>query len=568
MANIVVFVDGTHNEAIHERIGQHTNVRKLHAEVRKHGRAEHMKYIRGVGIARRQAHRALPRPASPPNLAAALGNALRVARLAAYAGRLAGEKFEHVVGGALGSGAVDRIREAYAYISRHYRPGDRIYLFGFSRGAFIARLVAGFIDQVGLVLRDYATGPDRRRLVERACWLYLVDPQADRGDMRNFLRHVTGASDVPEGKNLPIHVVGVWDTVAAIHSAERVSWNAKRVKVDLRKKYSEAQSLPRAIAHARHALAIHELRSKFEPLLWSAFGQWQTLEQAWFAGAHSDVGGSYPETGLSDVALDWMMDEIARLDPSDGLVPLPAARSLKLQSPHHEIGVLFPFARVRQFLESGRIAARLAGRHHFHPSAASYLLDGAARKYDAYPYANKPAENYPGSVAQTLRAIDGLYLRRYLELCYESDDIPSIMATAATSDPIDLVSMTTEYFAGRRVTSRQMEQQCAGALAVRSLLDQKAIVSVHDRFVDDHRAVIGAYEKALDRSVLVRWQERVRSLKAVLHDCQAVLPPKWSGRAQWESKAAAFRSNLLDSSDAEMTRRLIKPMSLSVRFPK
>ncbi len=103
---------------------------------------------------------------------------------------------------------------------------------------------------------------------------------------------------------MPIHFIGVWDTVAAQGFPSRAKIFSAAFT-----EYHQTE-LPTNITHARHALALHELRREFEPLLWTIRShEGQSLVQKWFAGAHSDVGGSYEQTNWSDVALGWVANE-------------------------------------------------------------------------------------------------------------------------------------------------------------------------------------------------------------------------------------------------------------------
>ena len=181
---------------------------------------------------------------------------------------------------ATGRGLQKNVEDAYRFLMRTYEPGDRVFLFGFSRGAFTARSLGGMLFQCGLLR------PDLDNLVEQASEIYnRKDDGLDAGFKATFSR------------SCPVHLVGVWDTV------ESLVMNAD-------KKFHNARLNPE-ITHAYHAVALDEIRKDFPPCLWDEKNatSGQTVEQVWFAGVHSDVGGWYDERGLSDIALRWMLEK-------------------------------------------------------------------------------------------------------------------------------------------------------------------------------------------------------------------------------------------------------------------
>ena len=199
-------------------------------------------------------------------------------------------------GGALGEGLDDNIFDAYRFLIANYEPGDEIFLFGFSRGAFTARSIAGMIRKCGIVKR---TSIDQ---YAPAMHLYRdahVHPDASPA---TSFRHAHSCN--PDG-DIPIRFIGVWDTVGALGIPLRgLRWITRRKHV-----FHDTE-LSKTVQTARHALAIDERRAPFEPTLWLEKAKPnQTVEQVWFPGVHSDVGGGYPENDLSDGALQWMLDE-------------------------------------------------------------------------------------------------------------------------------------------------------------------------------------------------------------------------------------------------------------------
>ncbi len=216
-----------------------------------------------------------------------------------------------ILGGAAGYGLSRNVRQLYKELCRIYDPGDRIFLFGFSRGAFTVRSLSGFIGRCGIVDVTRLEGPeDLDALVKRAYEVYrscyrtwlikkLIGP-ADRSVTAKFReRHCYGSER--------IHFLGVWDTVDAVGLPLRISDLVNKLIYQF--KFPDLV-LSTAVDRAVHALAIDDERQSFQPLIWdetAPLQSGQSIEQVWFSGAHSNVGGGYPKQGMSLVALDWMM---------------------------------------------------------------------------------------------------------------------------------------------------------------------------------------------------------------------------------------------------------------------
>ncbi|KAH7102775.1 hypothetical protein BKA62DRAFT_89633 [Auriculariales sp. MPI-PUGE-AT-0066] len=196
-----------------------------------------------------------------------------------------------------GDSAASKIRDAYAFISHNYAEGDEILLFGFSRGAYTARKVAGLIDRIGLL------------------------PMKEMGNFYSYCYALeTGKGDPPPhpAKPVPIQVVGVWDTVGAIRTS---LWQAYPGCVD-RLDISDT-IVPATVKVALHAVSFHENRNWFLPNLMEvppekkmskeerAARKDQIVKEVWFPGEHSDVGGGWAAHELADIALIWMASEVA-----------------------------------------------------------------------------------------------------------------------------------------------------------------------------------------------------------------------------------------------------------------
>ncbi|NDY92882.1 DUF2235 domain-containing protein [Ideonella livida] len=210
--------------------------------------------------------------------------------------------WDKVVGGGAGAGLNDNIKSAYRFLCQHYQDGDRLFLFGFSRGAYTVRSLAGLIGRVGLLdLNGLSAAEGWKRIATVFKEGYRKKRQS-RGDWEawNFL-DTLGPDNRPR---VPVHFLGVWDTVGALGIPDDM---AVLNLIDEFKDYTfHDTELGKHIVHARHAVALDEERASFQPTLWTDTPQARTL---WFPGVHGDVGGGYADAGLSDGALAWMMDE-------------------------------------------------------------------------------------------------------------------------------------------------------------------------------------------------------------------------------------------------------------------
>lgn len=201
-------------------------------------------------------------------------------------------------GGAAGKGLFGDMRRAYAWLVQRHLSGDRIFLFGFSRGAFTVRSLAGMLQVCGLPLLREQLPP--MQLAEEAARIYRIR-DADR-------RKAEGAAFQDRYYAVPgvVHFLGVWDTVGAMGLPTKgpIGWATRA-----RHRFHNVQ-LGDNVRHAYQALAINEQRAPFEPALWvpPMPANVKAVEQTWFCGVHSNIGGGYVDAGLSDIALKWMMD--------------------------------------------------------------------------------------------------------------------------------------------------------------------------------------------------------------------------------------------------------------------
>jgi uncharacterized protein (DUF2235 family) len=283
--NVVLCCDGTANEFARDN----TNVVKLYSVLRHDPAVQCAYYHPGLGTME---------PA---------GALTTIAR-----------KTTKVLGMAVGYGLANDIRDAYVFLMNHYQPNDRVFLFGFSRGAYTARAVASLLHMYGLIragnepLVPYAIrmmmGIERARVSDH-------DNHAALDQYFSLAQEFKASMTGPECKPW---FVGVWDTVSSVGWVEnplKLPYIADNPSIDI----------------GRHAIAIDERRAFFRSHLWRPGSDParphgpKDVKQVWFPGVHCDVGGGYSEaeSGLSKIALKWMLDEAQ----GNGLLVDPARRS-------------------------------------------------------------------------------------------------------------------------------------------------------------------------------------------------------------------------------------------------
>ncbi len=207
-----------------------------------------------------------------------------------------GSYYKQVSGGITGKGLHKNIMDNYRYIVQNYSPGDEIYLFGFSRGAYTVRCLCGMINNVGILKR-----PDAK-LIQKAFDHYKT---ADEKYLPKGPKSVAFRNQHSHPSR-DVHFVGVFDTVGAM--------GIPITFLGLFEKKDEFYDnrIGSNVVHARHALALDEVRVDFKPTVWSSDTA-TDMKQVWFTGAHSDIGGSTtPDADgglLSDNSLAWMIRE-------------------------------------------------------------------------------------------------------------------------------------------------------------------------------------------------------------------------------------------------------------------
>jgi len=304
--NIIVFSDGTGNTAIKDR---GTNVFKMFESVDLESKDVEQVIIYDDGVGTED---------------------LKPLRLLA---------------GAFGFGLSRNIRQLYEEITHVYKPNDRIFLFGFSRGAFTVRFLAGLIGAIGIIdinkkvvknnieqlklgsnaeirariyqgFREYRV--TKRAVLEKVYGPVIALFKWIRGLFFTKFYYTDSIVKFREefchpGPN-PIHFIGVWDTVCAVGLPFRktANWINKYI---YHYTFSD-QKLAKSIKYAFHALSIDDQRKSFHPYLMdeSEKGADQTIEQVWFAGVHANIGGGYPKQGMSLVPLYWMLNKAQLID--------------------------------------------------------------------------------------------------------------------------------------------------------------------------------------------------------------------------------------------------------------
>ncbi len=279
--NIVIFSDGTGQEG---GVRQNTNVYRLFNMIEDGSKDQIAFYDEGLGT---------------------MGN--------------------KVLGNLSGFGISKNIIDCYRFISDNHQWGDRVFLFGFSRGATTVRSLSGFISEFGLLPNS------RPNLIDRAYEIYRMSTRTPKKkakkeqEKKEFLR-------LNRSSHCDIKFLGVWDTVAALGLPIKAV-NALLDRISYFKHSFHNLALASSVHHGYHALSIDDDRRVFHPTPWFIRDQegqsllkpiaidpmkhefagqekcFQTVQQVWFCGSHTDIGGGYESKGISDIPLSWMFDK-------------------------------------------------------------------------------------------------------------------------------------------------------------------------------------------------------------------------------------------------------------------
>lgn len=251
--NIVIFSDGTGQKG---GIGSNTNVYKLFNIVEDRTREQIAFYDPGLGT-----------------------------------------DWRKITGSISGKGISKNILECYRFIFENFESGDKIFLFGFSRGAATVRSLSEYIHLFGMMPKS------RSDLIEKAFKIYKIRDDTKRAKTaENFIKkHHTIWTN--------IEFLGVWDTVAALGFP--IKWVSTALD-NLFPHTFHSFELSKAVKHARQALSLDDERKTFHPKLWNKIkddNKKQSMKQVWFCGVHTDVGGGYDDDDLSIITLKWMIQE-------------------------------------------------------------------------------------------------------------------------------------------------------------------------------------------------------------------------------------------------------------------
>ena len=200
---------------------------------------------------------------------------------------------DKLVGGATGVGLSENVIAAYRFLVNNYVDDDEVYLFGFSRGAYTARSLGGLLHKIGLLPK-----PQEYWLPE-GYDLYREDAPKQKLDRYKRLN---------KSRSIKVKMIGVWDTVGALGIPVGILSGIGRQKYQF-----HDVSLPGIVENAFHALAVDEQRVDFAPSVWSQKNASQVLDQQWFPGVHTNIGGGYADNGIANHALLWMISKAVNL---------------------------------------------------------------------------------------------------------------------------------------------------------------------------------------------------------------------------------------------------------------
>jgi uncharacterized protein (DUF2235 family) len=258
---------------------------------------------------------------------------------------------EHFLGGAFGEGLFQKIKEGYTKIAHDYNEGDAIYLFGFSRGAYTARSICGMLTTCGLPTNL------TQQAINDAFDTYRKPPGSpERATAKADLTQKYG------NRPVEIAMIGVWDTVGSLGIPSVIGG------VDsVRYGFLNTQ-LSASVKAAYQAVAIDERRMSFPPTLWDGDpAPGQTVEQVWFTGCHSSVGGGCPNCGLSDITLKWMLEKCKanglEIDPAVWAKYQAIDSSVNgLEEIDESWSLIWGLPRHRQVASDSTIASSVASR--------------------------------------------------------------------------------------------------------------------------------------------------------------------------------------------------------------
>lgn len=280
---------------------------------------------------------------------------------------------DYVTGGSFGQGLSNNVLKAYLWLTEHYRPGNEVFVFGFSRGAYTARSLVGFLSVCGLLRPDAVVNIDAAFKLYRRPGLGRYSPSARDFRLRHSLEPV-------HPRPLRIKLLGVFETVGAL--------GVPSIGLPLFEDFRwHKVHLSEIVDHACHALAIDEHRQIFDCTVWSNQHPGQTVEQRWFAGAHANVGGGYEHDLLSIRPLEWMQDKAkqhglrfhfdpCRVTDRGQLCSFPLADSWS----EFLGGSYSKYRTLRHGMGSPRFYRTIGSPQYWHPDRLVAAAPGTARR--------------------------------------------------------------------------------------------------------------------------------------------------------------------------------------------
>ncbi|MES9992667.1 MAG: DUF2235 domain-containing protein [Candidatus Thiodiazotropha sp.] len=226
-------------------------------------------------------------------------------------------KLDSLLGGAWGAGFEQNIESAYSFIAGNMLPQDEIFVFGFSRGAGQACSLCHFIDWMGGIVRkrDAYFIPD--------FFKHYIDTEGNPGAAQDLMQQLIASGKTIEPP-IPTQVrfLGVYDTVLALGSRLRADFDREQHTTAPGLAFHVGDRPPAVVNIARQALAIDERRTDFRPEIWRDAHPDQSVEQRWFPGVHTSIGGGYANDGLANGALHWMVNaaKLAGLELDDNFL--------------------------------------------------------------------------------------------------------------------------------------------------------------------------------------------------------------------------------------------------------
>lgn len=241
-------------------------------------------------------------------------------------------KYFKIIGGAFGWGLTRNIVQAYKFLCRNYQENDDIYFFGFSRGAYTVRAMAAFVLSVGII-RDANQYSDSelKKLIYKLIEIYKHRPnktassddgKSEQGSSQPLQINFESICDNFEVEHsslitdIKIKCVGVWDTVSAVGLPFNIGLKWFIEKCFFKFRFRD-HVLSNRVEKAYHAISIDDQRKTFHPEVWV---ERDGIEQVFFSGVHSNVGGGYPKQGLAYVSLEWMLSKIKSDSGKDGII--------------------------------------------------------------------------------------------------------------------------------------------------------------------------------------------------------------------------------------------------------